>query len=173
MTREWPTVDGEGAAHTIATRCLGLSVYRAAGRIDCSANGESARYDRVSVVGTVDTRYPAVLTTKAQPVTLFGQDSRLPASELEYLTRQSGEPYASFPAAIIVRNMGERIMFHLEPVQHDGTRWVTFSDEAGARMAGGNLASTTDSRLREILSGFLHRLWCAPFQTALSIHDRV
>lgn len=150
------------------TPALSLSVYRSAGP-DCTMRGISARYDDVSVVGVVDQRFEShrLSVRELEPLS---EALMLPA----YFERAEGERFASAPVGLVVRNMGRRVYFSLLPAERgaDGVwRIIETSGKAGAVMAGGNLASTTDSRLRELLEPFVGRE--APSIAALPIHDRV
>lgn len=135
MTRKLP----DGA------KGLTLSVYRDAGSTyDCTLGGVSSKCTRLTLVGIIDDRDKPNLSTPT-PVKELPKESRIFA------------PADDRPAVIlrIRRQGGARLLYSIEPYQADGgTRWY---------MAGGNYASSCDSRLAE-LTGHQYG--------ALSIHDR-
>lgn len=125
---------------------VGLYYGRYASR-NCAWNREGARPENVSVVAIRDERYP-----------------RRPGAELEPLPRhmQVFKASESSPAAVLViRNMGEYILFSVEPLTPPEAGRTPF-------MAGGSLAETSDSRWGELLAEYSPQ---ARFVGGVKVHD--
>lgn len=130
------------------TRGLTLNVYRAGGG-DFTAGGISAHTDTLTLVGVLIEEHSG-----DRYVTL-PDDSRVFAASTER------------PAVLLrIRTRGDKIP-DLVPATWEGTRFVR---APGWHAAGGNYATTSDSRLADLLCEHLEY---GGFYGALAIHDRV
>lgn len=127
-----------------ATTGLRLDVYRDADGSDCTANGISARNARLTLVGVKRD---------------LGPVEPLPR------TSQVFSPTDAAPAVILVaRGRGAATYFSIAPLADDG------ADIRKGGMAGGNFASTSDSRFNDLVADL--RGDGGRYIGAVAIHDR-
>jgi hypothetical protein len=125
-------------------RGLPVTVYRPAGTQDCTLNGASSRFARLTVIGIIDERVEG------------GRANAVPEPMPEgYQTTRPGE---DAPAAYlrIRKGMSRGVTWYsLEPAYLDLPRqpWL---------MAGGNFAGTSDARWMALVGG----------SGIVAIHDR-
>ena len=131
----------------ITTRALRLNVLRdVALTMDCTRGGVTSTHERLTLVGYV--REPSreiVPLPSAVPTTITEDDA---------------------PVVLCIRPGIGGATAHLVPLIYDEDREAWCYQPGG--MAGGNYATTGDSRVSELVSDLLgHR-----FSGALSVHDR-
>lgn len=141
---------------SIPDRGMTLEVLRPADGVDCTLNGITSSHRRLTLVGVVDYR-----------------DGYSPADRR--LTRLPAEcrvwdASPTAPAVMLgVRRMGG-IIFHLIPATWNGRQWEPAPEKIGHYCAGGNYATTGDSRVGDLLASFMDH---GRFYGALAVHDRL
>lgn len=144
-------------------RGLMLNVLRPAGSPDCTNNGISARHNRVTVVGIItDTDDAANAASRRDDITPRFHVTALPRECQVFAATDDA------PAVIIRYSAGwsaptnDQRPIHLDPLDAAtaGT-WV---------MAGGNYATTTDSRWTDLVRTLTGTTGSSE---ALRIHDRI
>lgn len=129
------------------TRALRLNVLRdAALGIDCTLGGVTSTHQRLTLVGHVtEPGREIVPLSNGVPTTLTENDA---------------------PVVVRIRRGFTEATAHLVPLVYDEDR-ETWCYQPGG-MAGGNYATTSDSRVSDLISDLLgHR-----FYGALAVHDR-
>ncbi|QSE87923.1 hypothetical protein JWS13_04225 (plasmid) [Rhodococcus pseudokoreensis] len=143
----------------VATAGLTLSVYRTAEFPDCSLDGITSRVARLTLVGTLDCTvyrsgfvYPAPASMRVVTPRDNAPAVALEINHAPFRKSATDEP-------------DKRV--HLTPVHWDtlASRYVRTHPWT---MAGGNYATTSDSRLSELLEDALGHTY-----GPLSVHDRV
>ncbi|MFF0818402.1 hypothetical protein ACFYVR_25130 [Rhodococcus sp. NPDC003318] len=132
---------------------LSLSVLRDAAGSDCTLGGITSRAARLVLVGVLDSTHAHAADVAPMP-----ECSRVVAPE-------AGRP----AVAIEVRRrpFDDGRFAHLVPVQWDESAH-RYARADGWSMAGGNYATTSDSRFGELIERVVgHRI------PALAVHDRV
>ncbi|NKV38891.1 hypothetical protein GS919_03320 [Rhodococcus hoagii] len=134
-------------------RGLLLSVLRNADGRDCTLGGISSRATALTLVGTLDSRKGQVQRVTAMPA-----------------RSRCVEPTAARPAvALEIRTglLAEDRYISLVPVEWDDEIDATPRTHSWS-MAGGNYATTSDSRFPELV-----RYYVDAYSSAVAIHDRV
>lgn len=108
---------------TETARGLTINVYRRSDGIDCTNNGYTAQFEKLTLVGIADRTQGS--NTPVQP---------LPKGS------QVMEPSADAPAVILVKRQIGREVWSIEPAGFTG-QWF---------MMGGNYAATSDGRFGDI-----------------------
>jgi hypothetical protein len=121
-----------------------VNVARSTGT-DCSRNGLSARFDTLTVVGTL------------------GKDDAKKVTPLPFDARVF-DAHANRPAVALRLWAGPSV--HVVPVQQTGDGYAVIDEWV---MFGGNYAASSDSRLRRTVEDLLGH----SFYGAISIHDRI
>ena len=144
-----------------AARGLHLDVFRPASGIDCTANGISSRHDTVTLVGIRFDGYTStgskgeVIVPIPAYARVFAASEKYPAVVLVVTRRVSAYNLTTNPT-----EADYHYTLHLAPVEViEAGKWSMF---------GGNLATTGDSRLNQIIDEIGH---VRP--EAINIHDRV
>lgn len=133
-------------------RGLHLSVLTNPHYRQCT-NGPTRTCDEITLVGWIDRTHPHGHSRRVAPMPL-GSHLFLPGP-------------AAPPFALVLRSMGDDNLLHLEPVTWDD-EGLQYAQEPSWYMAGGNYASSTDSRIMQLAQDLLgHR-----FHGAFSVHDR-
>lgn len=134
-------------------RGITLGVLRRADGHDCTLNGVTAQAQELTLVAITTPDGWRTHRTTTLPV----------PRDVQLWFAQPDKPAVT----LVIRNLGGETIAHLEPVVWDreaGT-WVS----TGQTMAGGNYATTGDSRVSTHLENLLgHR-----FYGALPVHDRI
>jgi hypothetical protein len=126
---------------------VGLYFGRYASR-NCAWNREGARPEDVTVVAILDERYPRHVGAELEP---------LPRNMQVFKASEKS------PAAVLkIRNMGEEILFSIEPLTPPEAGRTPF-------MSGGSLAETTDSRWSQLLGSYLGK--GRRFYAGVHVHD--
>lgn len=141
---------------TTPDRGMTLEVLRPADGVDCTLDGITSTHTRLTLVGIVD--YRGGYRPSERRLSLLPPECRV----------WDASPAA--PAVMLgVRRMGG-IIFHLIPATWDGHHWTPSPEDIGHYCAGGNYATTGDSRVGDLLSNFLDD---GRFYGALAVHDRL
>ena len=142
------TIVDHGLQHLLGLR---LGVLRAA--TDCTNNGITARHDHLHLVAIQDHRAPTA-------------NGEVPTVRVPRECRPHVVTDATTAVVLTVRRFARSDVFHLAPATLNGATWTP---EPGSHMAGGNYATTSDSRLGLLL----RNLGLSTGYVALSVHDRV
>jgi hypothetical protein len=124
---------------TDTAKGLTLSIYTNPRYARCSNGGLSEQVTEVTLVGIIDTTE----SRGASTVTPLPDGSRV-------FTPTEAAP----PVYLVIRQMGQRRLYHVTPAANGGI---------GRYMAGGAYVATSDSRFSELIGGLYG---------ALSLHDR-
>lgn len=141
----------------IVTRALTVSVLRPADSPDCTLGGISADHDRLAVVGyTIRDRAAQLRHGTATEV------HEIPGTAARSITEE--EPPVIL---VVIEDLFGTRTARFTPATWDASR-SQWKEEPRWWMAGGNYATTSDSRLSDIVTTLLGER----FYGALAVHDR-